>query len=118
MGTSRALIWGEDPTGKDYLLLVPRHMRPTASRNMTTIMDHPCGMTCVADYVTPNGRELTMEHIAVPVANDAGLPPRLLNFAAEVSTTGYNDSRGEFKAISQRRWIDVGAGIPAKPPVK
>lgn len=55
------------------------------------------------------------------LAADAGAPGRFVTVDGRrlhVATTGYNDSRGEFKAISQRRWIDVGAGIPAKPPVK
>ena len=118
MGTSRALMWGEDLTSKDFLLLMPDFLRPTASRNMTTMLDHPCGMSYVADYVTSNGRELLMEHITVPVENDAGLPRRLLNYADEVTTVGYADPRGEIQKVQQRTWIDIGSGVPDKPPAK
>ncbi len=118
MGTARALIWGEDLTGKDFMLLMPDSMRTTANRNMTTMLDHPCGMSYVADYVTSSGRELLIEHITVPVDNDAGLPRRLLNYAEEVTTGDYVDPRGQVQAVSERQWIDIGAGLPAKPPVK
>lgn len=117
MGTSRAEMWGKDLTGLDSITLMP-NTAAQARANLATMLDHPCGMYHIAQYKTPTGREMEMENLVVPVANDPGLPRRVLNFAEEYATTAYGAPAGEVFSVSQRIWLDVGAGVPEKPPQK
>jgi len=118
MGTVRAQIWGQELTGKDSLAMMPPHVIASAKLNLATMSAHPCGMYHVFHLNTPTGREMMMEHITVPVANDPDHPRRLINFAEEISTVAYGVSQGEIHNVTGREWIDVGAGVPAKAPVK
>lgn len=118
MGTARAEMWGSDLTGTDTLLLMPPAIAAAAKRNLALMLKHPCGMHNVTDHVTAAGREVETETVTVPVANDPGAPQRLLNFSEEISTLAYGDPAGQVRNVAQRQWLDVGAGVPAKPPVK
>jgi len=118
MGTSRTQTWGDDLTGKDVLQLMSPHVAAAARKNFAAMLKHSCGMHHLVDAVTSSGRAVVMEHITVPVANDPGHPQRLINFAEELPIVAYSDQRGAIQNVSERHWIDVGAGIPAKPPAK
>jgi len=118
MGTSRVEMWGQDLTGKDALAIMSHNVALAARGNITTMLDHPCGMFYIAQYTTPTGRDIEMENITVPVGNDEGLPRRLLSFADETATVAYSDPLGEVRSVSKRTWLDLGAGVPAKPPLK
>ncbi len=118
MGTARAQTWGAELTGKDILSLMAPHVAAAARKNMTTMLGHPCGMYYTVSFVTPSGREALTEHVTFPASNDPGLPQRLINFAEEISTLAYNEPRGQIQDISERHWIDVGVGVPVKPPIK
>lgn len=117
MGTSRAEMWGKDLTGMDSIALMP-NTAAQARINLATMLDHPCGMYHIAQYKTPTGREMEMENLVVPVSNDPGLPRRVVNFAEEMATTAYSDPAGVVRNVYKRVWLDVGAGIPTKPPQK
>lgn len=117
MGTQRAEMWGVDLTGKDSIELMP-NTASAARANLATMINHPCGMYHIAQYTTPTGRDIEMENITFPVANDPDLPRRLFNFADETATVAYTDPVGEVRSVSKRVWIDIGAGLPAKSPQK
>jgi hypothetical protein len=118
MGTSRTEMWGVDLTGRDSLGLMPHAVAAAARRNLAAMWEHPCGLHHTAYYVTPSGREIEMENITVPVANDPGLPRRHLNFTEELATVAYSDPAGEVRAVIRRAWLDIGAGIPKMPPAQ
>jgi hypothetical protein len=118
MGTWRVEIWGKDLTGGNPLALMSPALVQSARRNMETVLEHPCGMYFTAQYVTPSGREVLVENITLPAGNDPGLPRRIVNFVDELSTTGYGDTVGALHSIGARAWLDIGAGVPKKLPVK
>lgn len=117
MGTSRAEMWGQELTGKDTIALMPS-TAAAARGNLATMLQHPCGMHHIAQYISPTGRELEMENITVPVGNDPGLPRRVMNFTDELSTIAYGAPLGEVRSVSKRAWLDVGAGVPDNAPLK
>ena len=118
MGTVRTQMWGADLTGRDIVSLMSPQVATPARKNMATSLLHPCGMYYVVNVVTPSGREAITKHITVPAANDPGYAQRLVNFAEEISILAYTDPRPVIQDISERRWIDVGVGVPTKPPAK
>jgi hypothetical protein len=117
VGTERALVWDEEITGKDIIALLIRNVGQAAARNLRTMIDHPCGMSHIARFVTSLGTEAKMENITLPVNNDAGLPRRLINFSQETEVM-LGKVIGKVVAVTDRAWIDVGFGVPAKPPKK
>ncbi len=118
MGTSRVEMWGSDLTGTDTLDLLPPPIASAARRNLKTMLDHPCGMHHVSTHITAAGREVETEIITVPVANDPGAPRRLLNFSEEISTLAYGEPCGQVRSIVVKEWLDIGGGVPPKPPAK
>lgn len=104
MGTQRAEMWGVDLTGKDSIGLMP-NTASAARANLAIMSNHPCGMYHIDQYTTPTGRDIEMENVTFPVAN-------------ETATAAYTDPVGEVRSVSKPVWIDVGAGLPAKPPPK
>ena len=118
MGTARVEMWGRDLTGTNALAIMAPAIVQATRRNMEVILTHPCGLHHVSHYATPSGREAYMENITVPAGNDPGAPRRLLNFVAEVSTITYGEPAGEVRSVSARTWLDIGGGIPQKPPAK
>ena len=118
MGTARVDIWGEEVTGRDSLELMSPALAGIARRNLATVLDHPCGLHQIGRYITPAGREAQTEHITLPVGTDPGLPRRLMNFSEEISTIAYGAPGGEIQAALRREWLDIGSGLPAKPPAR
>ena len=118
MGTARAELWGKDLTGQSALTMMSSALVQAARRNMERMLSHPCGMYHVSHYVTPSGREITVENVTTPVGNDPGLPRRLINFVEEFSTLGYSEPAGDVRANAEQAWLDIGSGIPKKPPAK
>ena len=94
MGTSRAEMWGQELTGKSPLEVMSYPVASAARQNLGTMLAHPCGMYHIAHYNTALGRDVLMEHITMPAANDPGMPRRLINFAEEVSTVAYSEPAG------------------------
>lgn len=118
MGTARAEMWGTDLTGHSALTMMSSALAQAARHNMEKMLGHPCGMCHVSHYVTPSGREVSVENITIPVGNDPGLPRRLINFVEEISTLGYSEPAGEVRGNAERVWLDIGAGLPKRPPAK
>ena len=117
MGTSRAEMWGQELTGKDSLSVMAYPVASAARRNLITMLTHLCGLYHVAHYSMPSGREVMMEHLTVPVANEPGLPRRVINFAEELTTMAFGDEPvGEVRSVVRRVWVDVGAGVPDHQP--
>lgn len=98
MGAVRAERWGADLTGRDSIALMP-NTAAQAQKNLATMSAHPCGMYHIGRYTSPTGRDIEMENITVPVSNDPGLPLRLFNFDAEISTLAYTDPAGEVRNV-------------------
>jgi len=116
MGTSRAEMWGEDLTGRNSLALMSPHVAAAVRSNLMTMVDHPCALLHLARYVTATGREMKMENLTAPLSNDPGKPLRWINYAEEISTHAYSDAPGGMHSVSERTWLNIGAGVPDAPP--
>ena len=58
-----------------------------------------------------------LEPLTVPVANEPGVPRRVINFAEELTTMAFGDEPvGEVRSVVRRVWVDVGAGVPDHQP--
>jgi hypothetical protein len=118
LGTWRVEMWGDDLTGTDPLVVMPPPVAAASRRNMQVMLTHPCGMSYLAHYITPSGREVSIESITMPIGNDPGLPRRMINYVEELATIGYGDPLGAVSTMEKRTWLDIGAGVPKKAPAK
>lgn len=117
LGTECAQAFGQDITGQDSLRFLAPKVALAARHNMKTMIDHPCGMHHVAHYATNLGPEMKLENVTLPIANDDGLPKRMINFLQQTGAK-FGKALGEVMTVSERTWIDAGFGVPAKSPKK
>ena len=116
MGTERFEPRGADVTGKDGLQFFERSLAMITRRNYKTALEHPCGMHSITDYAGEPGSEIQIETVTLPVANDPGLPRRMVNFF-KADAAKFDYTHAETHPEVQRTWLDIGFGIPAIPPV-
>jgi len=116
MGTACVELWGRDLTGHNGLAVVPPARLVAARRNMQSVLDHPCGVRHVGLFTMPSGRQIEVENVILPTANDPGRPLRILSFSQEHGPVGYTDTTQSKIEGLDRGWIDVGFGVPRYSP--
>lgn len=85
-------------------------------RNMARVLAHACGIVTIGRFWLKSRDELAMEHVTLPLSNDAGRPPRTLGLVQNLRPPfSLADDRPD---MSQRRWIDIGFGVPATKPAQ
>ncbi len=114
MGTRVAEYWNRDITGHDIFALMAPKVAAAGRRNMAAVLGHPCGLITVGVFTIASRDELAIETVIVPVANDPGRPARILGFAQHLTAPfPVDDDRHD---VAERRWLDLGAGIPPRKP--
>jgi len=116
VGTAVVDDYGQEITGRNYLDFVEESRRPKASQAIFLVCDHPAGMLVKLRSVAESGKLLTRESIAFPMRDDDGVA-RLVYFCsnpAEERETYFDepDTLTVMKVLD-RRFIDLGAGLPA-----
>lgn len=116
MGTRAAEYWNRDITGHDMFGLLSPKIATAGRRNMATVLSHPCGLISVGVFTIASRDELAVESVVVPTANDPGRPPRILGFVQHLSAPfPVEDDRHD---IAERRWLEIGAGVPSRRPAQ
>ncbi|MBX7199952.1 MAG: PAS domain-containing protein [Rhodospirillaceae bacterium] len=116
MGTRTAEFWGQDLTGQDCFAAVSPRIATAGRRNLRTVLSHPCGIVTWGLFTLKSRGEIGMENVILPVSNDPGKPLRILGFGQEMRPPlPEGDDRPD---MAQRRWIDLGFGVPAAKPAQ
>ena len=118
MGTELVARWQQNVTG-DYL---ESHMAQSdASRfrtDLKTVCAHPAGVCGIGEAKTSTNRPLGFEAVVLPLAVDAGKPPRCVVYRECHGKLDFHEHKVGFYWPQKRDWIDVGAGMPAAKPSK
>ena len=111
MGTHFAEMLGEDLTGKSYFTgLLPK--QATAMRQLlASIVELSCGLWMRTYLAAPRHRDIEIEKIMIPTANDADKPRRILSYGHAVQSGAFLTG-GQKSLLVERRWIDIGSGTP------
>ncbi|SDF24933.1 PAS domain-containing protein [Thalassobaculum litoreum] len=116
VGTVIGRAYDEEITGRNYLDMVPADRRKAAARPFFAACATPCGMYTRMRSVAWRG--LTMERVSLgfPVRDDTGV-----RWFYSCSTTEPsqepdfdfgNDGVATVTEVLDRRFLDIGAGIP------
>lgn len=116
VGSAIARAYDEEITGRNYLDMVVPERRDAASRPFFLACATPCGMYTRMRSVAWRG--LTMQRISLgyPVRDDIGV--RLFYSCSTTEPSGEpdfdfaNDGTATVTEVLERRFLDIGAGIP------
>ncbi|WPZ36893.1 PAS domain-containing protein [Thalassobaculum sp. OXR-137] len=115
VGTAVVDDYGREITGQNYLDFVEPARRQKASRAIFLICEQPAGMLVHLRSVAENGTVLTRESVAFPMRDDNGVA-RLVYYCSNPATERktFFDDRHELRVMNvlDRRYIDIGAGLP------
>lgn len=116
MGTELVARWQQNVTG-EYL---ESHMVPSDAKRLSsdlkTVCAHPVGATGVGEAKTSTNRPLGFEAVILPLAVDAGKPPRCVVYRECHGELDFHERKVGFYWPQNRAWIDLGAGMPAEMP--
>jgi len=105
-----------NPTGTNFLDLLPSDQRDEAVAGHQTMLTHPCGFYMVYESEFENGSRAIIETITLPLRKTAGAEPKLfLSYHAHHSTTGIAEiNSGTVLAINRLKteYADIGCGEP------
>lgn len=118
MGTELVARWQQNVTG-EYL---ESHMAHSDSqrfrRDLEMVCAHPVGASGVGEARTSTNRPLGFEALVLPLAVDAGKPPRCVLYRECHGELDFHERKVGFYWPQKREWIDLGAGVPAGKPFK
>ncbi len=117
-GTALVAGWGVDVTGKDVCAYRSPRLRQSVLTLMKEITRHPCGYYCRSVYTSAAGRNVIADIIRLPLSVQPGRPPRVINYKYESETLEPGDTSWVSYKNTYQGWIDIGAGVPAMPPVE
>lgn len=118
MGTAVVERWGRDDTntlfgGAGF----PENVVEAMLENCRALVEHPCGVVEVAAFSTRVGLPFHMETVMLPLAVDAGKPPRICSFSQMLDhVKDDGEAEHSFKGKRSMAWIDIGFGTPSPAP--
>ncbi len=116
MGTDLVERWRRDDTGKEFGGRLPPEAKARVVNAASRVALHPCGILQHGVLGTSAGREASFEGVLLPLAVDAGAPPRIVVFSVVLDSLEREEHGNQFASAGERWWIDVGAGVPSEPP--
>ena len=114
-GTGMAAQYGFDPSGHDYIQYVAPDRRESALGELIKVAGHPCGMKVLIEQVNAAGRGILSESAGFPFEADDGSGRFLLFVDDALDQPRFHEPPGqplEVLAVHERRYIDIGAGVP------
>jgi len=118
MGTAQVELWDMDFTDLDLTKQFPtRGQLNRLNLNHMATYQHPCGLWDLVTYAKQSGLLVKHEQLTLPLSVEDGKPPRTVVFAKAADPHGLSDSLRRFSDVDQRRWVDLGAGVPSDPPL-
>ena len=116
VGSMIAQAYDEDITGRNYLDMVQPERRESASRPFFIARDTPCGMLTRMRTVAWRGLSMQRISLSYPVRDDTGVrwfySCSTTEPAGETDFDFANGGSATVTDILDRRFLDIGAGIP------
>lgn len=115
-GTGLVDRWRIDFTGGEMLAHQSQKMRDSMRRVMSTMGAHPCGYYALSRYLSSLERPLESHVVRLPLAVQAGRPPRTATFSLQTEPLDLQESVILAFETVENAWLDIGHGVPARPP--
>ncbi|GEM_PF-1206345 len=117
MGTALVELWGGDYTNKVFGGDLSEQATISLRANSRHVVEQPCGMVEVSEFVARSGLSFQMEAVLLPLTVDLDRPPRFCSFSQLIDPLdGHQDGVAKYKNKQKANWIDVGFGVPDTAP--
>lgn len=116
VGTEIFMIWGKDFTKLSVEEAFSAELAAIYLAAPRACIPNTCGLWEQGVFGDTRGREVILELIYLPLRVNSGRPARLGGFLNCHGTSDTPASRIGLIALTDRKWIDIGAGIPDTPP--
>lgn len=107
-------MWGDTPTGEDYLANYDARKRENLLAFYAQLFDTPCGATIVREISRPSGRTHRLTTHFVPMLSKDG--KRWIIFGNSEMDGSYENAQGRLDFGNAKpletRFIDLGHGVP------
>lgn len=118
MGTQLVERWRRDDTGKVFGAHLDQEARERTLIIARAVTGHPCGVLQHSAMVTSTGREAAFEAILLPLAVEPHRPARMIVYSSVIDALGREEHGQRYSAVGERRWLDIGAGVPTQAPLQ
>lgn len=115
-GTALDERWTTQLTGRDLHEGLPDKVRQRSMANMRRIVAQPCGYLARNVYATSLNRAVTDDLMQLPLGVRAGRPPRVVCLTLMERDEDMGETVSSFHTDALT-WLDLGAGVPEKPPL-
>jgi hypothetical protein len=115
-GTALDERWTARLTGKDLHDGMSATVRRRSLSNMRQIVAQPCGYLARNVYRTSTDRDVIADLVQLPLAVQAGRPPRVVCLSLMQRDDDMEETVADFHTEALA-WIDLGAGVPRDPPL-
>lgn len=112
-GTRLADLTGQEITRTNVLESYPPELRADVGGACLTMVKHPCGQISKRAIRTSGGSLVAASSIALPILVDRQIPGAVVAYTELHETIDLDGLMVMVQRISDRQWIDIGAGIPA-----
>jgi hypothetical protein len=112
VGTGIVLRSQEDFTGQYFEEHVDSVQRAQCRADIERVCRHPAGIRHDGVAETTKNRSVVFEAIYLPLAVDAGKPPRCITFSQLLDELEFGEHKIKFDWPQFPKWLDLGAGIP------
>lgn len=116
MATELVEIWGDNFTGRAVEDVFAADVASKYLANPHMCLTEPCGLWEKGLFGNIKGRQVSLEILYLPLSVAEGKPARLAGILASAETTLKAASRRGMIAIEDRRWVDIGSGVPGDQP--
>ncbi|MEQ9518754.1 MAG: PAS domain-containing protein [Parvibaculum sp.] len=107
---------GMNPTGHNFMDLIPPGERVATATANRYCLTHPCGIYLVYDNDYSSGRRMVSESLILPLRKSTDEPANLLlGLHIHHEASGFSPIPGETRLLANLRtasYVDIGAGLP------
>ncbi|MCC6912135.1 MAG: PAS domain-containing protein [Rhodospirillaceae bacterium] len=114
-GTHLVDVFGADVTGRNLMVFAGNEvMAAELWFHQHMVATYPVGLRSVKLAATASGRPISFEDVGLPLTPFPGGPPCMVCCLGFVEVIDYKDSMFRLLKHTSTRWIDIGAGVPAR----
>ncbi len=117
-GTELVDRWRKDITGRDVNGFFPPPVKARALANLRNVATLPCGLLARHLAATSAERTIMSDVILLPLAVPLERLPRLVCYSVQDRTRAHDEGLVKSYKTLNSAWIDIGAGVPAAPPLE
>lgn len=116
VGTQRVDMYGVDLAEVDPLRVYTPDLRSGIVEVALTVITHPVGYAALRTMETAHGASCDAAALSLPLRLDTPDMDCVVHYHVLIDSIGYDDVAHRITDVQEGTWVDLGNGIPDKPP--